>query len=136
MPRLRLVRAENGVKKERLELESLVPCAGRLIQAEGVRKNGTAGRGFEPQPSPLWPQLCMTHSLQHPSDLDRTWPLGGSPDAAGGDPEQHRRAFSGSTGAGTRQPGGWIVAPIWVSAVSRSPVPHHSVASPSANRTM
>lgn len=34
---------QNGIKNERLEFESLVPFAGRLIQAEGVRKNGTAG---------------------------------------------------------------------------------------------
>jgi len=35
-----------------------------------------------------------------------------------------------------RQSGGWIVAPTWASAVSMSPVPHHSAASPPTNRTM
>jgi len=33
---------QNGRKKERMKFESLVPYAGRLIQAEGVRKNGGA----------------------------------------------------------------------------------------------
>jgi adenine-specific DNA-methyltransferase len=40
---LRKAGVQNGRKKERLEFGSLVPYAGRLIQAEGVRKNGQDG---------------------------------------------------------------------------------------------